>query len=93
MKNYTRHYFCIQKSPEKYLDLLGLSKLLQFQEFPALLSGQLEKNEKYKAEMTSDELMTFCLSTILDGQELLSGKIIMLECKLIPALISLYERF
>lgn len=37
--------------------------------------------------------MTYCLSTILDGQELLSGKIIMLEYKPIAALISLYERF
>ena len=43
--------------------------------------------------MTGDELMTYCLSTILDGQELLLGKIIMLECKTIAALISLYERF
>ena len=43
--------------------------------------------------MTGDELMTYCLSTILDGQELLSGRIIMLECKPIATLISLYERF
>lgn len=62
-------------------------------EFPVLLIGQLAKNEKYKAAMTGDELMTYCLSTILDGQELLSGRIIMLECKPIAALISLYERF
>lgn len=62
-------------------------------EFPALLIGQLAKNEKHQADITGDELMTYCLSTILDGQEILSGRIIMLECKPIPALIALYERF
>lgn len=36
-------------------------------EFSVVLIGQLAINEKYKAGMTGDELMAYCLSTILDG--------------------------
>lgn len=37
--------------------------------------------------------MQYCLSTLLDGQMRLGGRIVMLECKDIPYLISFYEQF
>ncbi|MFA5675412.1 MAG: hypothetical protein WDA65_02720 [Christensenellales bacterium] len=61
--------------------------------FPAILIGQLGKNDQYKAEIKGEEIMQFCLSTVMDGQNKLSGRIVMLECRNIPYLFSLYEKF
>lgn len=62
-------------------------------EFPALLIGQLGKNDLYKDSVTGDEVMQFCLGKILEGQYRLGGRIIMLECKDIPYLINFYKKF
>lgn len=62
-------------------------------EFPVILIGQLGKNDLHKDKINGFDLLQYCLSTILDGQMLLSGRIIMLECKNIPYLIKLYEQF
>ena len=62
-------------------------------EFPALLIGQLAKNDLYRDCMSGYELVQYCLSTLLDGQIRLGGRIVMLECKDIPYLISFYKQF
>lgn len=62
-------------------------------EFPAILIGQLAKNDLYKENLSGFKLMQYCLSTLLDGQMRLGGRIVMLECKDIPYLICFYEQF
>jgi predicted GNAT family N-acyltransferase len=62
-------------------------------EFPAILIGQVGKNDLYKDKITGFEIMQYCLSTILDGQMRLGGRIITLECKNIPYLIDFYKQF
>jgi len=62
-------------------------------EFPTILIGQLAKNDLYKDCLSGFELMQYCLSTLLDGQVRLGGRIVMLECKDIPYLIHFYEQF
>lgn len=62
-------------------------------EFPAILIGQVGKNDLYKEKITGFNLMQYCLNTLLDGQMRLGGRIIMLECKDVPYLIKFYEMF
>ncbi len=62
-------------------------------EFPTILIGQLGKNELYKDSILGPDVMHYCLATLLEGQARLGGRIVMLECKNIPYLISLYEDF
>ncbi|CCJ34297.1 hypothetical protein [Caloramator australicus] len=62
-------------------------------EFPAILIGQLGKNDLYKDIIKGDEIMNYCLNTILDGQMCLGGRLIMLECKDVPYLIKFYESY
>lgn len=68
-------------------------KGVKITEFPAILIGQLGKNELYSGTLSGSELLEYCLATILEGQVRLGGRIILLECKNKPYLISLYERF
>ncbi|WKY43068.1 hypothetical protein Q5O14_10365 [Eubacteriaceae bacterium ES2] len=62
-------------------------------EFPAILIGQLGKNELYPNKITGSEILDYCLSKILEGQFSLGGRIIMLECKNITSLVELYENY
>ena len=62
-------------------------------EFPAILIGQVAKNDLYKEKITGFDLMQYCLNTLLDGQMRLGGRIIILECKNISYLIDFYEMF
>ena len=62
-------------------------------EFPAILIGQFAKSDIHKNQFSGDELMQYCLGTIFSGQELLAGRLIMLECKPIEKLINLYKRY
>ncbi len=66
---------------------------IKITEFPAILIGQLGKNDLTQECISGFEVMEYCLATLLEGQARLGGRIIMLECKDIPALINLYERF
>ena len=61
--------------------------------FPAILIGQLAKNDTFKSCISGEEIMQFCMSTIMDGQIRLSGRIIMLECKEVQYLLDLYGKF
>jgi len=62
-------------------------------ELPALLIGQFGKNDIHKADITGDELMQYCLSTMLEGQIRLGGRIFMLECKDVPYLLEFYKKY
>lgn len=63
-------------------------------EFPVILIGQLGKNDEYKDKILGSELMQYCLSTVLDGQQILGGRIILLECKNTPYLVDkFYPKF
>lgn len=66
---------------------------MKITEFPAILIGQLGKNELYPDTIYGPEVMEYCLATLLEGQVRLGGRISMLECKDIPYLIKLYENF
>lgn len=62
-------------------------------EFPSILIGQIAKNDLYRELISGKEVMDYCLTTVFTGQAVLGGRIIMLECKDIPYIIDLYERF
>lgn len=62
-------------------------------EFPAILIGQVGKNDLYKDKISGYDVMQYCLNTLLDGQMRLSGRIILLECKDVPYLIQFYRQF
>lgn len=60
---------------------------------PAILIGQVGKNDLYQESLTGFKLMQYCLSTLFDGQAQLGGRVVMLECKDIPYLIDFYKQF
>ncbi|MBP1920695.1 hypothetical protein [Youngiibacter multivorans] len=62
-------------------------------ELPAILIGQIGKNELYKDNVTGHKIMEFCLNTIFDGQARLGGRLIILECKKVPYFYGFYEQF
>ena len=62
-------------------------------EFPAILIGQIGKNDPYKELISGLEVMELCLSMVLKGQQVLGGRIVMLECKDIEPIINLYQKF
>lgn len=62
-------------------------------EFPAILIGQVGKNDLYKEQITGYEIMQYCLNILMDGQMRLGGRIILLECKDVPYLIDFYSQF
>ncbi|WP_206076098.1 hypothetical protein [Marinitoga lauensis] len=91
----------VLKIPEKFSNnkikkLDGFSAKIngkRITEIPAILIGQLGKNDMYSSEITGDEIMQFCFSKILEGQERLGGRIIMLECKDIEYLKNFYRKY
>lgn len=92
----------VLKLPEEFLSgrrtkaLDGFSSKIKgakITEFPTILIGQVGKNDLYKELISGLEVMEYCLWTIFEGQAVLGGRIIMLECKDIPYIIDLYERF
>ncbi|OIJ14281.1 hypothetical protein BKP37_08890 [Anaerobacillus alkalilacustris] len=62
-------------------------------EFPAILIGQFGKNELFLGSLTGNEMMQYCLYTLMEGQARLGGRIVMLECQDIPYLIDFYSQF
>ena len=78
----------------KKLDGFGSKiKGIKITEFPTILIGQVGKNDLYKELINGIEIMQYCLSTVFKGQAVLGGRIIMLECKDIPYIVNLYEKF
>lgn len=83
-------------SNRKIKDLDGFNAKIngeKITELPTILIGQLAKNDLHRDGITGFELMNYCLSTVLDGQEKLGGRIIMLECKNKSYLIEFYKKF
>ena len=83
-------------SSRETLKLDGFSSKMKGQkitQFPVILIGQIGKNDLYRRDITGYEMMQYCLSTLLDGQERLGGRIILLECKNNPFLIDFYSRY
>ena len=62
-------------------------------EIPAYLIGQFAKNDLYKGFISGNLLMQFCLNSILDAQQKVAGRLVILECKDEPKLIEFYNRF
>ena len=62
-------------------------------EFPTILIGQVGKNDLHRELISGLEVMEYCLEAIFKGQAVLGGRIVMLECKDIPYIINLYEKF
>ncbi|WP_294522675.1 N-acetyltransferase [uncultured Anaerovibrio sp.] len=60
---------------------------------PAPLIGQLGKNYKngYDKLITGDELLQIACDTVKEGQRILGGKLVYLECEDVPSLIRFYE--
>ena len=92
----------VLKVPEEFLSgrktkaLDGFSSKIKgtkITEFPTILIGQVAKNDSYRELISGLEVMEYCLWTIFKGQAVLGGRIVMLECKDIPYIIDLYERF
>lgn len=92
----------VLKIPEGFISgkkiqlLDGLSSNLRgsrITEFPTILIGQLGKNDLHRGTISGSEIMEYCLAMILEGQKRLGGRIIMLECKNVPYLINLYQKF
>lgn len=83
-------------SNRKIKDLDGFSTKIKGEKIthlPVILIGQLAKNDTYKKEVNGYNLMQYCFNKILDGQSFLGGRIILLETKNIPYLVSFYEEF
>ena len=60
---------------------------------PAPLIGQLGKNYKnsYNELISGDELLQIACETVKEGQRILGGKLVYLECEDVPSLIRFYE--
>lgn len=62
-------------------------------ELPAILIGQLGKNDEFEKNITGHRIMEFCLNTVFDGQALLGGRLVILECKDVPYLFDFYQKY
>lgn len=81
-------------SNRKRKDLDGLSakrKGVLVKKIPSILIGQFAKNDLYGNKFSGEKLLEICLSKILEGQKILGGRIIMVECKNQPNLVNFYE--
>lgn len=60
----------------------------------APLIGQLGKNYKngYNKLISGDELLKIACDTVKEGQRILGGKLVYLECEDVPSLIRFYEK-
>ena len=60
----------------------------------APLIGQLGKNftNGYNELITGDELLKIACDTVSEGQRILGGRVVYLECEDVPALIDFYEK-
>lgn len=59
-------------------------------EVPAILIGQIGKNDLHKDKIDGKQLMQFCMSTVLAGQATLGGRVVFLECKNIEYLVNTF---
>lgn len=85
-----------QFSNRKILQLDGFSAKFngeKITEIPVILIGQIAKNDQYRQYISGHEIMQYSMSTLLDGQNRISGRVVLLECKDIPYLVEFYNKF
>lgn len=61
--------------------------------FPAILIGQFAKNDFACNSFSGDLLMSFCFSKILEGQKILGGRVLLVECKNVTKLLDFYSEY
>lgn len=84
----------LSNSQRKRLDGLSAKKHgTMIESFPAILIGQFAKNDLACNDFTGELLMSFCFSKILEGQRILGGRILLVECKNIPKLLDFYGEY
>lgn len=78
------------KSLRKSMDGLGNKEIAST---PCYLIGQLARNSNVSKEIiTGDDLMNFALSTIKGIQQVIGGRVVLIECKNENKLIKFYEK-
>jgi hypothetical protein len=81
-------------SNRKIKELDGFSAKIRgeaINEFPVYLIGQLAKNDLYKDDIDGEIIIRQAMSVISSAQEKVGGRIILVECDEIPALVEFYE--
>jgi len=61
-------------------------------EIPSFLIGQIAKNDKYISSISGSLLLEYALSVISVAEEMVGGRVVYIECRDIPNLISFYEK-
>ena len=60
-------------------------------EVPSFLIGQLAKNDRYSAAISGSLLLEYALSAIYSAKRIVGGRVVYIECRNEPKLISFYE--
>jgi len=63
----------------------------QISEVPSYLIGQLAKNDSYKTRINGALILEYAMSIISSAEHLVGGRIVYIECRDIPMLITFYE--
>jgi hypothetical protein len=61
-------------------------------EIPSFLIGQLAKNDTYASSVSGSLLLEYALSAISSAQEFVGGRVVYIECRDLPKVISFYEQ-
>jgi len=59
---------------------------------PCYLLGQLGKNDRFKDEVSGDDILNGALSVLLDAHELIGGRFVRVDCKDIDDVLDFYKR-
>ena len=60
-------------------------------EIPSFLIGQLAKNDTYTSSISGALLLEYALSAIASAEEIVGGRVVYIECRDIPQVVSFYE--
>ena len=63
----------------------------QISEVPSYLIGQLAKNDSYKNQIDGSLVLEYAMSVISSAEHLVGGRVVYIECRDIPILITFYE--
>ena len=63
----------------------------QITEIPSFLIGQLAKNDLYSSSVSGSLILEYALSVISTAEEMVGGRVVYVECRDIPQVISFYE--
>ena len=62
----------------------------QISEVPSYLIGQLAKNDSYKNQIDGSLVLEYAMSVISSAEHLVGGRVVYIECRDIPMLITFY---